>query len=189
MDLDDRADHGRRRRNIALFVVLAVGGAAFDLVTKDRVFALVGPPPHSPPVSVIAPVLELRTSHNHGALWGFGRDLKHGSLFFAVLSIAAAVFILYWLFRAGHAADTRQTAALGLIMAGALGNCHDRLRFGYVRDFVYFHVDSIGFDFPIFNFADNMLVVGAILLMLQALRPEPAAGPAPTAPAAPAQTS
>ncbi len=191
MDLDqEAADRRARRRNLWFFVVIAVGGAAFDLVTKDRVFAMVGPPPHSPPVSVIAPVLELRTSHNHGALWGLGNDLKHGSLFFAVLSIAAAIFILYWLFRAGHSTDTKQTVALGLIMAGALGNCHDRLRFGYVRDFVYFHVDSINFDFPIFNFADNMLVVGAALLMLQALRPDPAATvPATTAPAAPVQTS
>ena len=56
-------------------------------------------------------------------------------------------------------------------MAGALGNCYDRLVFGYVRDFVHFHVDSIGFDFAIFNFADNMLVAGAVLLMLLASGP------------------
>ena len=41
------------------------------------------------------------------------------------------------------------------------------------RDFVHFHVDPIGFDCAIFNFADNMLVGGAIILMLLALRPEP----------------
>ena len=44
--------------------------------------------------------------------------------------------------------------------------------FGYVRDFVYFHVDAIGFECAIFNFADNMLVAGAITLVLYALRPE-----------------
>ena len=58
-------------------------------------------------------------------------------------------------------------------MAGALGNCYDRLALGHVRDFVHFHVDAIGFDCAIFNFADNMLVAGAIILMLLALRPEP----------------
>ena len=42
-----------------------------------------------------------------------------------------------------------------------------------VRDFVHFHVDPVGFDCAIFNFADNMLVAGAIALMLLALRPEP----------------
>ena len=57
-------------------------------------------------------------------------------------------------------------------MAGAMGNCYDRLAFGYVRDFVYFHVDAIRFECAIFNFADNMLVAGAITLVLYALRPE-----------------
>ena len=64
------------------------------------------------------------------------------------------------------------TIALGLIMAGALGNCYDRLVFGYVRDFVHFHVDPINFDCAIFNFADNMLVAGALTLVLYAMRPE-----------------
>jgi hypothetical protein len=41
-----------------------------------------------------------------------------------------------------------------------------------VRDFVYFHIDSIRVECAIFNFADNMLVAGAIALMLLALRPE-----------------
>ena len=120
-------------------------------------------------------VLELHTSYNSGALWGLGRDLPHSSLFFAGLSIVAALAICYWLFVRKAATDWRLTAALGLIMAGALGNCYDRLLLGHVRDFVHFHVDPIGFDCAIFNFADNMLVAGAVVLMLLALRPEPEA--------------
>ena len=72
----------------------------------------------------------------------------------------------------GAATSLPLTIALGLIMAGALGNCYDRLAFGHVRDFVHFHVDSVGFDCAIFNFADNMLVAGAITLALFALRPK-----------------
>ena len=68
------------------------------------------------------------------------------------------------------------TVALALIMAGALGNCYDRLVFGHVRDFVHFHVDAIGFDCAIFNFADNMLVAGAVTLVLYAMRPEESRG-------------
>jgi len=159
-----------------LFWAIALGGMAFDLTTKSVIFERIGPPP-SRPVPVIANVLELHTSYNSGALWGLGRNLPYSSLFFAGLSIVAAVAICYWLFVRKAAADWRLTAALGLIMAGALGNCYDRLVFGRVRDFVHFHVDPIGFDFAIFNFADNMLVVGAIILMLLALRPEPPVGP------------
>jgi signal peptidase II len=155
-----------------LFWSIALGGAGFDLVTKTLVFARIGPPP-SPPISLVANVLELHTSYNSGALWGFGRGLPHSSLIFAALSVAAGVAICYYLFVKRAASDARLTAALGLIMAGALGNCFDRLMFGHVRDFVHFHVDAIGFDCAIFNFADNMLVAGAIVLLLLALRPEP----------------
>ncbi len=84
----------------------------------------------------------------------------------------AAILICYWLFVMGAASSTVLTVALALIMAGALGNCYDRLAFGYVRDFVHFHVDAIRFDCAIFNFADNMLVAGAITLVLYALRPD-----------------
>jgi signal peptidase II len=149
---------------------------AFDLTTKAVIFDRIGPP-GSPQVTLVRNVLELQTSYNTGALWGFGRSLRHSSLFFAGLSIVAAVVICYWLFVRKAAADWRLTAALGLIMAGALGNCYDRLVLGHVRDFVHFHVDPIGFDCAIFNFADNMLVAGAVALMLLALRPEPRHAP------------
>ena len=160
-----------------LFWSIALGGATFDLVTKSLAFARIGEPPFARPVSVIPNVLELYTSYNRGALWGFGGTLPHSSLIFAGLSVVAAVAICYWLFVKGASSDGRLTAALGLIMAGALGNCYDRLVLNHVRDFVHFHVDPIGFDCAIFNFADNMLVAGAVALMLIALRPDPAARP------------
>ena len=86
--------------------------------------------------------------------------------------------IVVWLFYLGAAVNLPLTIALSLIMAGALGNCYDRLKFGYVRDFVHFHVDAVRFDCAIFNFADNMLVAGALTLVLYAMRPDQD-GPAP----------
>lgn len=157
-----------------LFCGIALGGLAFDLVTKAFVFARIGPPP-SRIVPVVPRVLELQTSQNTGALWGFGAGLPGSSLIFAGLSVVVAVVICYWLFFLGAASSRVLTVALGLIMAGALGNCYDRLVFGHVRDFVHFHIDPINFDCAIFNFADNMLVAGVMTLMFYALRPEEAA--------------
>jgi signal peptidase II len=171
-----------------LFWSIALGGAAFDLATKALVFSRIGPPP-ARPLSVIPDILELHTSYNSGALWGLGRNLPYSSLLFAALSVVAAVAILYYLFARGGASDARLTAALGLIMAGALGNCYDRLVLGHVRDFVHLHVDPIGFDCAIFNFADNMLVAGAIALMLLAVRSEPSGPPEGDAPPASRTTS
>ena len=154
-----------------LFWVIALTGASFDLATKRAIFARVGEP-GSPPVSLIKNVLELRTSYNKGALWGFGKNFEYSAQVFASLSIIAALAIVYWLFVKRAAVDAWLTAALALIMAGALGNCYDRLTLGSVRDFVYFHIDPLNFEFAIFNFADNMLVAGAIALMCLAIRPE-----------------
>ncbi len=154
-----------------LFLCLALGGAAFDLTTKSLIFEKVGPP-GSPPVGVIPGVLELHTNYNAGALWGFGRTLPHSSLIFAGLSVVAGIAIVTWLFVGGAASSLPLTVALGLIMAGAIGNCYDRLVYGHVRDFVHFHVDSINFNWAIFNFADTMLVAGALTLVLFALRPD-----------------
>ena len=168
-------------RNVLLFWTLAIGGTAFDLATKSAIFARITENASRP---VLGDVLDLRPSRNRGALWGLGSEFAYSSLLFATLSIVAALAILYWLFVKRAASDARLTAALALIMAGAIGNCYDRIRFGYVRDFVHFHVDSINFNFAIFNFADNMLVLGAIGLMLLALKPEPVpvAAEPPTSP-------
>jgi signal peptidase II len=157
-----------------LFWSLALGGTAFDLATKSIVFSKVGPPP-ARPVSIVPHILELHTSQNTGALWGLGSGIPGSSMIFAALSVVAAVVILYYLFVLGAASSRVLTVALGLIMAGAMGNCFDRLAFGHVRDFVHFHVDAVNFDCAIFNFADNMLVIGAITLVLYALRPDKSA--------------
>ncbi len=166
-----REGAGRPLARLVLFGAVALGGAAFDLTTKSVIFSRVGPP-GSPPRTVIPDILELRTSYNPGALFGWGGDLKHGSLIFAFLSMLAALGICSWLYVRRADLDRRLVIALGLVMAGAIGNCHDRLFYGKVRDFVHFHVDSINFSFAIFNFADNMLVLGAVMLMLMALQPE-----------------
>jgi len=158
---------------VVVFWTIALLGAAFDLGTKAYVFQWLGEPGMRAPFSVVPNILELQTNYNLGALWGFMRDVPHSSLIFAVLSIIAAIGICVWLFWLRAAVDRGLTIALALIMAGALGNCYDRLMLGKVRDFVHFHVDPVNFDCAIFNFADNMLVLGAVTLVLLALRPEP----------------
>lgn len=109
---------------------------------------------------------------NRGALFGFGGE--HGHLanpIFAVVSIAAAAAIIYWGTRRSTAHDAWLCAALGLILAGTLGNLYDRIVFEGVRDFLhYFYL----FEWPVFNVADCCLVCGAALLLMQAFLNRPA---------------
>jgi lipoprotein signal peptidase len=103
---------------------------------------------------------------NQGALFGMGGSKKGtANLFFAIVSIIAAVAIIVWGMRANTAREKWLMAALGLILAGTVGNCYDRLVFNGVRDFLYFHY----IEWPVFNIADCCLVVGAGLLVVQAL--------------------
>jgi lipoprotein signal peptidase len=123
---------------------------------------------------------------NHGALWGIGGGQKGtANGFFAGVSALAAVSILVWGLRRGPASEKWLSAALGLILGGTIGNLYDRLVFGGVRDFLHFTY----VEFPVFNIADSCLVVGACLLLLQALFVPPPAAEQPAAvegePAAP----
>jgi signal peptidase II len=109
---------------------------------------------------------------NQGALFGFLRDhktLANGG--FAVISLLAAAAIVYWSLHKSTARDLWLCAALGLILAGTLGNFYDRIVFNGVRDFLHW---NYLFDWPVFNVADCCLVCGAGLLLLQAFATQPA---------------
>jgi lipoprotein signal peptidase len=102
---------------------------------------------------------------NQGALFGLGGEYAHlANTVFAGVSIVAAIAIIYWSTRRTTARDWSLCAALGLILAGTLGNLYDRIVFNGVRDFLYFHL----IEWPVFNVADCCLVCGAFLLLAQA---------------------
>ena len=102
---------------------------------------------------------------NQGALFGLGGEYAAlANMLFAAVSVVAAVAILYWSTRRTTAQDWALCAALGLILAGTLGNLYDRIVFDGVRDFLYFHL----IEWPVFNVADCCLVCGAFLLLGQA---------------------
>jgi signal peptidase II len=102
---------------------------------------------------------------NHGALFGLGGEYEYlANSLFAAISIAAAIAIVYWSTHRGMARDWLLCSALGLILAGTLGNLYDRLVFHGVRDFLHFY----WFEWPVFNVADCCLVCGAFLLLTQA---------------------
>jgi lipoprotein signal peptidase len=105
---------------------------------------------------------------NRGALFGWGNGRGEGGDFntvFGIVSFLAAVGIVYWSTRPATRSDRILCAALGLILAGTLGNLYDRIVFGGVRDFLHWYRF---FDWPVFNLADCCLVCGAALLLAHA---------------------
>lgn len=114
---------------------------------------------------IIEGVLSFHYSTNKGALFGMGQELTG---LFVAASLAALLFVLY-VFAKSTAGQRSFHVALGMILAGALGNLYDRLFVGgEVRDFIKIELHIGDFElWPwIFNVADMLLVCGVSILML-----------------------
>jgi len=114
-------------------------------------------------------LLSLSHVRNRGAAFGIlsDADLPYQSILFAGLSLVALLAIAVYAWRLPATAWLPQLA-LALILGGALGNLIDRLRLGYVVDFV--HVYWRDHQWPDFNAADSAITIGVTLLVLDILR-------------------
>ncbi len=97
---------------------------------------------------------------NEGAAWGILKGFHYG---FIVLAIAALGGIYY--FRHSLLLYKKPSQiAFGLLCGGILGNLCDRLRWGFVVDFLDFHLP--GYRWPAFNIADSAITVGVVLYII-----------------------
>ncbi len=101
-------------------------------------------------------VLSLTVLHNQGVAFGLLARLPPAG----VVALALTVLIVVFYNRDAWPDRPAGQWGLGLVLGGALGNIIDRLRFGYVIDYLDFHV------WPVFNLADASIVCGAGLLLL-----------------------
>jgi lipoprotein signal peptidase len=143
----------------AVLVLLA------DQASKWSVMSLIDLPERGQ--VVLAPVLNLAMVRNTGVtfglLTGFG---EWGHLLLAGLAICVVAALGIWLWRA----ETRLAAiALGAIGGGAIGNVIDRLRFGWVVDFIDAHLGD--WHWYVFNLADAAIVCGVAALVIDSQWP------------------
>jgi signal peptidase II len=118
---------------------------------------------------LIPHVFAISHVENPGAAFSLFNDSSSPALVRWMLlgfSLLAGVGVLVALIKLGRRV-TPTTVALALILGGALGNAYDRIRFGYVIDFLEVHI--VHYHWPDFNVADSAIVVGGILLMFDAL--------------------
>lgn len=86
------------------------------------------------------------------------------ALTLSLLALIVTAGFIYWL---AHATHILQFTGSILVIAGALGNVMDRLRFGAVIDFIDLH--AFGYHWPAFNLADSFICIGIALLLLHTL--------------------
>lgn len=149
LERDNVRVEGRLKRD-ALFFLIAGLVFALDQGTKSLIRATLAPGESVPPESWF------RITHvtNTGAAFGILPDQSLLLLVTTVVGVAAIV--LYYLNPPVH--SPLLALSLGLQLGGALGNLVDRLRQGYVTDFLDFRV------WPVFNLADSAIVVGVAIL-------------------------
>ena len=114
----------------------------------------------------VTPFFSLVLTFNTGAAFSFLSAASGWQRwFFVAIAVVAAAVLLVLLRRGGSA---WYSAALALILGGALGNLYDRLALGKVVDFLLFHY--AGWAYPAFNVADSAITIGAAILIFDSLR-------------------
>ena len=144
--------------SIVLFIVSTVALIAVDQLTTIWAVTQLHEAERISPV--IEGVFELHYTENRGVAFG----MLQGQLWlFVPMTLLIVALFCIMLLRSPLRHYKLFTIPAVMIMAGAIGNLIDRILYGYVIDFLYFRL----IDFPIFNFADCCVVVGAFPLRME----------------------
>jgi len=146
----------RSIREYAILILLAGPIIALDQWTKMFVRDNIPVGGTWMPWEWLAPYARIVHWHNTGAAFGM---FQNGSLVFTILAFIVSGLIIYY-FPHIPTSDWILRLALGMQLAGAVGNLIDRLTQGRVTDFI-----SVG-TFAVFNVADSSITVGTIILVL-----------------------
>ena len=115
------------------------------------------------PFTIIPKVLKLQYHENDGAVWGI---LSGRMSFLVILTIIMIMILSFFYLKIPSKKRYLPIRIIWVfIMAGAVGNFIDRIRLGYVVDFIYFEL----INFPLFNLADSYLTVSCALLLILAI--------------------
>lgn len=124
----------------------------FDQLIKMRVTDKIMP---YTSIEIIKNFLYITYVENTGISFGLFKGLR---LVFIILTFIVCLVISYYILKF-YKKHVAVTVCLALIVGGAIGNLIDRIRFGYVIDYIHFTIFP-----PVFNLADSAIVCGAIVL-------------------------
>jgi len=128
------------------------------------------------PVAVM-PMFNFTLMHNEGAAFSFLSDAGGWQRwFFSVLATVVSIAIFIWIKKLTPQ-EKGMAISLSLILGGAVGNLIDRVRFGYVVDFIDVYYNT--WHWPAFNIADSAIFVGAVIMIIFSFREEKKIKPDP----------
>ena len=137
-----------------MFFIVATAVFFIDRIIKSIISQVLVP---AKSVPVIKYFLSLTYVKNQGA--AFGLFAGYGA-FLIIIGIIISVLIIFYYFEF-HRKEWIYKFSLGVILGGSIGNLYDRIVLGHVVDYIDIRV------FPVFNFADMMINLGILLLLLK----------------------
>lgn len=145
-------------RNIAVAAAACAVGLWLDQWSKAWAAARL---PGSP-MTVIDKALSFVYVENRNAAFGLGNQLPESVKVWVLIGLTSAL-TLALVVAMVRSVDLPSQVGFAMTICGALGNIVDRVRFGYVRDFIYWHG---GFQWPNFNVADMLVCTGVAVLVI-----------------------
>ena len=149
----------------AAVVPISLAVIALDQATKALVRATLALHSRTP---IWPGLFDLTHVRNRGMAFGLFNGIDGAWLRWVLVAVAVGAVLVIWSYARREQHRLAVLVAFGAILGGALGNLIDRLRFGYVVDFLLAHWGS--HEFPAFNAADSAITMGGILLFLALAR-------------------
>lgn len=144
---------------LVLITLIIIG---LDQATK---YAAVKYLKNKEPQVIVKKFLNFHYVENSGAAFGI---LQHKKVFFIIMTSIVIIYIAYFLFKNSHNLNKWMEIFLVMLMGGAIGNLIDRIRLGYVIDFISVRLGK-GYNFPVFNIADISIVVATFCITFMIL--------------------
>lgn len=144
-------------KSTATFVIAVVSGVIADIVSKWVVFSKLD---EFGKLIIIPGLLNILRSKNEGVVFGLFPGKTSAFIVFSAIAIVVILFI----YIKSDKTIFISNLALGLVLAGAIGNLWDRIWFRGVRDFIDLHIGD-KYHWPTFNVADSLICVGISILV------------------------
>ncbi|SCG83521.1 signal peptidase II [Proteiniborus sp. DW1] len=139
-----------------LYAIISLVVVLLDQVTKFyAITSLKG----NAPIVIIENFLQFNYVENFGAAFGI---LQNKKIFFIVMTTVVVIGIIIYI-KTNTNLTTIMKIALSMVIGGAIGNLIDRIRLGYVVDFIDVNFWGL-YDFPVFNIADSSIVIATIFI-------------------------
>lgn len=142
-----------------LFIFILVTALVFIIDQTSKYFAVKFLSNPGKEINILGDYLRLNLVYNPNLVWGLPLRNQLTYYFLPLIGIGIVVYLAL-------KTHTKFDAVIwGLMLAGALGNFIDRLRLGYVVDFIDMGIGNA--RWPTYNLADSALVIGMILLLIK----------------------